>query len=279
MKRTDNGMVETPVLFDLRQTLDCGQCFRWQPLLEEDGCAIWEGIAFGSYLIIEQHRAFMRFHCSKSDFDRIWYPYFDLSTDYRPIHARLSKVSPVMQDAIAYAPGLRILRQQPWETVCAFIFSQNNHIPRIKGIIARFCELLGQELAAGQFCFPEIHSLVGLTPDALDPIRAGFRAKYILHAAQEIANERVSLSAISEGSTAFGLAHLQKIKGIGPKVANCILLYGFHKYEAFPLDVWMQRAMHTLFPGKTPAIFGEYAGLAQQYLFHYGRMHPELFKQ
>lgn len=288
----------------LRETLDCGQAFRWRQL---DGCEAaqdssseyWTGTAGSNTLTLRQAPDGLYFYCSREDFQRVWRPYFDLDTDYGAKKQALRKIDPVLRDAIDYAPGIRLLRQEPFETMCAFILSQNCNIPRIKGMIQRLCALCGtpitgeagayggaeSPLSAGipgggirQYAFPTAEALARQTPESLAPVRAGFRGKYLLSAACMVADGKIDLEEIRRGSVEFGREQLQSIHGIGPKVAECTLLFGFHKLEAFPIDVWMRRVMDILFPGKTPEIFGADAGLAQQYLFHYSRMHPEMFR-
>ena len=219
------------------------------------------------------------FFCSQEDFETIWRPYFDLDADYGAKQAALSAVDPILETAAGFAPGIRILRQEPWEALCSFIISQNNNIPRIQGIVQRLCCLLGEPIpGSGLFTFPGPEALAGLTVEELAPLRAGFRAKYLIDAAKKVTSGEIELSKIARSPVEFGRSELQKILGVGPKVAECALLYGFHKTECFPMDVWMKRAMAVLLPGRAPEEFGENAGLAQQYLFHYSRMHPELFE-
>lgn len=260
--------------FDPAQTLDCGQAFRWK--LDSEG--YWQGAAKGSVLRLRREGDSLRLLCSQREFDEIWHDYFDLGTDYDKIREELSGISPVMKAAAAFAPGIHILRQEPWEALCSFIISQNNNIPRIQGIIERLCESFGKPLGNGYFDFPTAEALAALTVDELSPLRAGFRAKYLIDAAEKVASGEVDLKKIAEAPVDFGRTELQKIVGVGPKVAECTLLYGFHKTECFPMDVWMKRAMAQLFPEYSPDSFGKNAGIAQQYIFHYSRMHPELFE-
>lgn len=260
--------------FGLGETLDCGQAFRWQQL--EDGS--WEGIAGSKYLKLSQTDDGIVFHCPSQDFEAWWKPYFDLSTDYNAIKKDLCALSPVLSQAASFAPGIRILRQDPWEALCSFIFSQNNNIPRIKGIISRFCRLLGDEMPNG-YSFPNPQRVAQCSLEDLADIRSGFRAKYILSAAQAVAEESLDIKGLYTIPLPQAREQLMTIKGVGPKVADCVLLYGFHRTECFPLDVWMKRAMEQLFPGTRPEAFGEYAGMAQQYIFHYSRMNPQLFEK
>lgn len=271
--------VKIPLMFDLAETLDCGQCFRWEELESTDEYKVWHGAALDKYLKILQDDESMTFYCSQEDYNSFWKNYFDLDEDYDKKREELSTFSPALKEATEFAPGIRILRQDSWEAICSFIISQNNHIPRIKGIISRLCELLGEKIDSSDFySFPSAEKIAALTAEDLAPLRAGFRAKYIISAANEISSKKVDIEKIAQSPIDFGRTELQKIHGVGPKVAECALLYGFHKTEGFPMDTWMKKAMAVLFPDKSPADFGEDAGLAQQYIFHYSRMHPELFK-
>ena len=271
-----NAGIELPVTkdFDLAQTLNCGQCFRWNT--QPDGSYL--GIALGHVLhIIETDRTVLLADCTEQEFRQIWCDYFDCNFDYGQVRDTLAHCDPVLAQAARFAPGMRILRQDPWETLVSFIISQNNNIPRITGIVDRLCNLFGESL--GEFSsFPTAERLANLTENDLAPLRSGFRAKYILSAAQHVASGNVELAALRTMSIDEARQKLMTIHGVGPKVAECALLYGLHRLEAFPMDVWMKRAMATLFPNKTPTDFGEYAGIAQQYIFHYSRNNPQLFE-
>lgn len=269
-----NDFITLPAEFDPAQTLDCGQAFRWKVT---DGC--WQGSAKGRVLRLKRDGNLLNVYCSQEEFDAIWRDYFDMDTDYGKIREELSKISPIMKDAADFAPGIHILRQEPWEALCSFIISQNNNIPRIQGIIERLCRLFGERInGSDYFTFPSAKLMSTLTVEDLAPLRAGFRAKYLIDAAKKVTSGEVNLKKIAEEPVEFGRAELQKIVGVGPKVAECTLLYGFHKTECFPIDVWMKRAMAQLFPEQTPESFGKNAGIAQQYIFHYSRMHPEMFE-
>lgn len=250
----------------LPDTLDCGQAFRWQ-----DKGNGWEGTAMGRQLRLSQEGENIIFHCSQEEYDNIWRSYFDLDTDYAAIQAQLSELSPVLKQAIDFAPGIRILRQDPFEVICTFILTQNCNIPRIKGMVERLCQSFGTKIADGVFDFPTAETLAQQTVESLAPVRAGFRAKYLLEAARMVAGGQIPFEDIKSGDLDFGRKALQRIYGVGPKVAECVLLFGFYKTAAFPQDVWIKRAMAELFPGKGPEMFGTEAGLAQQYIFHYIR--------
>ncbi len=259
---------------DLEQTLDCGQSFRWEK--QNDGS--FSGVAFGKYVNISLDGTDMIIKNAAPEDEKIWREYFDLELDYGKIRGDISKLHPVLEDAARYAPGIRILRQEPYEALCTFIISQNNNIKRIKGIVARLCESFGDEIDEGVYTFPTAERLAKLTPEDLAPLRAGFRNRYIIDSAKKVDSGEVDLELCKTADYETARAELMKITGVGAKVADCTLLFGMHRVEAFPVDVWMKRAMEKLFPGMTANDFGEYAGIAQQYIFHYSRMHPELFE-
>jgi len=258
----------------LSDTLCCGQSFRWR---EVDGG--FRGTAFGKTVTVcKDGEDLLIKGTSREDFDSIWKSYFDLDTDYVAIRRDLSEKHPVLSEAAKFAPGIHILRQEPFEALVSFIISQNNNIKRIEGIVDRLCENFGEKLPEGSYAFPTPEKLATLSEDDLSPLRAGFRNRYILDAARKVASGEISLEECRTLPFSEANAKLMTIVGVGSKVADCVLLYGLHRTEAFPMDVWMKRAMSTLFPGVDPCDFGEYAGVAQQYIFHYSRMHPELFE-
>lgn len=271
--KTDNGVkIEGVKDLDLAQTLDCGQSFRW---VENDGK--FSGVAFRKKVEIyfEDDYLFID-NTTVEDYENIWKSYLDLELDYGKIREDIKKLHPVLEEACAYAPGIRILRQEPWEALCTFIISQNNNIKRIKGIVERLCESFGDRID-DYYAFPSAEKLAELAPEDLAPIRAGFRNKYIIDAAVKVNSGEVVLEKCRTLEYDDARAELMKIKGVGVKVADCTLLFGLHRVEAFPVDVWMKRALEKLFPDMTENDFGDYAGIAQQYIFHYSRMHPEIF--
>lgn len=253
--------------FDLPHTLDCGQAFRWK--MDQNG--IWSGVAFGRQLSLEklENGTVVLYNTSKNDYENIWKDYFDFNRDYREIIEILSR-DETLKKACEYSYGIRILNQEPFETLCSFIISQNNNIKRIKGIIERLCENFGEE-KDGYYTFPTAKKLASLTLDDLQVLRSGFRAKYLLDAAQKVANNEVNLELLKDMSLDDARNELMKIKGVGPKVADCCLLFSHHHTEAFPKDVWIKRAMEILFQGELPEIAQKYAGIAQQYIFFYAR--------
>lgn len=257
--------------FDLDQTFDCGQCFRFEKINN-----VFEGISKNySVKLVQNNDEITFLDTVQYDFKNYWYNYFDLSTDYALIGEKLSLLHPILKEAYTNCSGIRILKQEPWETLCSFIISQNNNIPRIKKIISSLCCLYGEKTAGG-FLFPKVEKISSLNISQLEPIRSGFRAKYILDAAQKVASGEIDFDHIEKLEYSEAKNILMKIHGVGPKVADCVLLYGFHKLEAFPMDVWMKKIMNKFFKDKSPDFFGEFAGIAQQYLYHYTRSNPSI---
>lgn len=256
--------------FSLEETLDCGQCFRWTLL--EDGS--WQGIVRGEVATISLSGGRLTFHGAPLErVEALWLDYFDFHRDYNAIKAAIS-ADPVLAKAAAYAPGIRVLRQDPWEALCSFILSQNNNIPRIKGLVDRLCACFGEQLGEALYAFPGPERLAALSLEDLSPVRAGFRAKYILDAARRVAGGELNLEALRISTAEEASAALRTIHGVGPKVADCALLYGLGKVEAVPADVWIKRALAALYPDGFPREFAPFAGIAQQYLFHYVRHCP-----
>ena len=253
----------------LAQTLDCGQCFRWKQ--ESDGS--FTGMA-GRHSL----------HISESNFkevvkDRFWGDYFDVGLDYGKIRENFRRLDPELEKAVEFAPDIRILNQEPWEAMCSFIISQCNNIGRIKGIIARLCASYGEEVEDGRYAFPGPEKLAGLADADMLRLGCGFRAPYIIDAAQKVVCGMIDFGELKKMPLGEARKKLTEVHGIGPKVADCTLLYGLHRLEAFPMDVWMKRAMKGLFPGKTPEYFGGYAGIAQQYIYYYSRSNPGIFNE
>lgn len=263
-----NGQLEVACsCLDIARTLDCGQAFRWS----ETAPGTWHGVAFGKPLTVSQEGERIIFHnTSKEDFENIWKPYFDLERDYFAICERL-KADKYLERAITECSGIRILKQDEWEALCSFIISQNNNIPRIKGIIDRLCRLLGDDLGNGDYSFPSAERVAAAGVEGLAPIRAGFRAKYIIDAAEKFAGGEINIDKIYRGTLDEGRDELIKIKGVGEKVARCTLLYGFGKVDSFPVDVWVKRIMSELYPEGLPECTAGVSGIAQQFLFHWRR--------
>ncbi len=262
----DKIYIENAENFDLAQTFDCGQAFRWY----EDEAGGWRGIADGKGLrVYREGECIVLEGTDRQTFQDFWREYLDLDRDYADIIKSVSD-NETVRTAAEFGSGIRILNQQPWEALCSFIISQNNNIPRIKGIIERLCEGFGDKIENG-YTFPSPENLASLTVEDLAPIRSGFRAKYILDAARKVAGGEIDLQALRHTDFNTAREELMKIKGVGPKVADCVLLFGLQHIEAFPQDVWIKRAISELFDGGIPESSKPFAGIVQQYIFYYMR--------
>lgn len=258
---------------NLAETFDCGQCFRWEASsCDDEAYQKYSAVLRGRYTTVyKEGDTLIIKDCTEDELKNLFIEYFDLSLDYNAVRNSLVEKFPILKDAAEHAPGIHILAQEPWEALCSFIISQNNNIPRIKGIITRLCETFG-EVCGESYTFPSAETLAVLEPDDLKDLRAGFRAGYIIDGARKVANGEIDLEALKTTPIESARESLMKIHGVGPKVAECTLLYGLHRLEAFPIDTWIKKAMSTLYKGINPTDFGKYAGIAQQYIFHYARM-------
>ena len=249
---------------DLKQTLFCGQCFRFREL--EDGS--FEGMAGDRYIKLKQTEKGASIIEAAEEDVPFWRDYFDMELDYDSL--LMSFASDPTLAAACKGRGIRVLRQQPFETLISFIISQNNNIKRIMGIIDRLCESFGNKVKGG-YSFPDAETLAALDVDDLAPLRAGFRAKYIIDAAQKVNSGEVDFERIALLPDDEAREALKVIKGVGDKVADCVLLFGLHRLSAVPKDVWIKRVIAHYYPDGLPQCVGEYAGIAQQYLFDYAR--------
>jgi len=257
--------------FSIHQIFDCGQCFRFNG--NPDGNV--SGIAFSKFVTFKQEGDILYiYNITDEEYESRWKHYLALDIDYAHIKREITERfgnDPTIKTAIEYGSGIRILRQEPWEMVCSFIISQNNNIPRIKKIIERMSAAYGEPIENG-YAFPTPESLYKAGIDALEQLKMGFRAKYVYDAAEKIVTGKLNLEEVLASSTQDALRLLQNVKGIGLKVASCALLFGFDKYDVFPIDVWMRRVLEKYYPnGLDIDALGEYAGIAQQYLFYYER--------
>ena len=266
--------------FELSHIFDCGQCFRWNR--NPDGS--FSGVAMDRALKISKHDGKVIFHnTSIDDFNNIWREYFDFKTSYSEIKKELSS-DKILKEAIGYGDGIRILKQDLWECVVSFIISASNNIPRIKKIVENLCCNFGEKISyMGEifYTFPTPEKINSLTLEDLSVIKAGFRDKYILDAAEKFVSGEISYEMFENMSAEDAKKMLMTIKGVGNKVADCIVLFGLSKCESFPVDVWIKRIMeYCYFDGeesieKISAFakekFGVLGGYAQQYLFFYAR--------
>ena len=266
IKENKNIILKNQECFDIALSLDCGQAFRWRKNEEN----IWSGVAKNKYLKLKQidKNEIIFYDTTEADFNLIWKEYFDLERDYNLILNNYDEINLIT--ACKKYNGIRILKQDEWEAICSFIISQNNNIPRIKGIIERLCENFGEKTGES-YSFPTAEVIAQKNLDDLSVLRAGFRAKYILDAAQKISSKEIDIEKIKAMNFEDAKAELIKIKGVGEKVAQCALLYGFGRIEAIPVDVWVKRIVSELYPDGLPECIKGSEGIAQQYLFHWRR--------
>ena len=262
--------IAAPIEFDPDKTFGCGQCFRW----ERDESGGYVGVAEGLGCRVRRDGPGVFVACGPGDFERVWRRYFDLDRDYAAIRESLY-VDEFTRKAAMHGAGIRILRQNAWEALCSFIVSQCNNIPRIKRIIDALCREFGDPVSfEGHelYAFPPAARLAPLSERDLAGLRCGYRAEYIIAAAGAVASGCPDLEALARGSLPDACAELKKLRGVGDKVALCAALFGLGMMDAFPVDVWMKRAL-ALHYGKEfdPGVFSPHAGIAQQYIYYYMR--------
>ena len=273
MKNLHSTTIEKPKNFNITDIFDCGQCFRFN----KKGQNSYVGVAHGKYIeITETSDSIVISSPNENDYREIWHDFFDMDFDYSECIKGFS-FDETLKKAASSASGVRILHQEHWEALCSFIISQNNNIPRIKGIIESMCQQLGEHVYTDSegkkhYSFPTPQSVLNAGEQKIFDLKTGFRAKYIIDAAKMVCENKINFDDIEKMSTDDALSKLCEIKGVGPKVASCVLLFSFRKYDCFPIDVWVKRILEKYypdFPGKE--YFGKYAGIAQQYLFYYER--------
>ena len=287
--------------YSLTDTMECGQCFRYERVPRDDEYVEYMTVVGKELIRVAQKtKGELIFpDMSEKTFREVAVPYFALERDLEKVKESVIEKtdSEWLKAAAEFGAGIAILGQNPWETLISFIISQNNNIPRIRKIVREISSEYGTNLSLENdynscplkriegipnktdckdcgrcYTFPSAENIL-TNPDGLLPSKPGFRYGYILDAAEKVASGQVDLDKIkAEKSYEFTLTELKNIKGVGDKVASCCALFGFENLEAFPIDVWMKRAIDTYFDGKLdPASLGPYAGIAQQYIFHYIR--------
>lgn len=251
---------------NLDLTLDCGQAFRW--VKQTDGS--WSGVAGGVFLnILKKDDCVILKNTTQENFEKIWLRYFDFDKDYVKICNTL-KQDKLLAPTVDEYYGIRILNQDSWEALCSFVISQQDNIKRIKGIIERLCKAYGEEVCEGFYSFPSAQRLSELCVEDFEALGTGYRAKYLERLSKDVANGTIDLEKIKALSLDEARKELLNLFGVGIKVANCALLFGFGFYDAFPVDVWMKRVME-YYPDGLPECFNGIGGIAQQYLFHWAR--------
>lgn len=274
IEESRNGIILKGVeCLSLPLTLDCGEAFRWAE--QEDGS--WSGAAYGKYLNIKEEKGnFILKDTSLEDFENVWRNYFDLDRDYAAICAKL-KEDELVRETIDEYYGIRILNQEPWEALVSFVISQQNNIKRIKGIIKRLCDTYGEKICDGWHAFPTSKTLSKFSVEDFEALGLGYRAKYVKKLADDVESGVIDLAAIKAMDLDDAKKTLLSIYGVGEKVANCALLFGFQFIRCFPVDVWMKRVLQ-YYPDGLPECFSGYEGIAQQYLFHWARNNLQAVK-
>lgn len=281
IEKNNNIILEGVEDFDVGQTLECGQCFRFEKIGEE-----YILIAKNKILRIEQKEDKVIFYDTKlKEYHTLWKDYFDLDRDYGQIKKRLVAKDSILRKPIQAKYGIHILNQDFFEMLISFIISQNKQIPHIKQIVEllsiQYGEPVGEMNNKVYYSFPSVEKLGMVSEEDFRKCKAGFRAPYLVDACRMVSKGDVIKDKLVELSSEEALMNLISIKGVGEKIANCVLLYGLSRREAFPVDVWMKRVMENLYFHKetkkeviqqfAKEQFGEYGGYAQQYLFFYAR--------
>ncbi len=268
--------------FEPKHIFECGQAFRWH--VENDGS--YTAISRGKVINVKKVQDDVVFsNTNMEEFKNIWYDYFDLGRDYGVIKKELSK-DPILEESIRFGEGIRILNQEPFETIISFIISANNQIPRIKKSIELMSQNYGESIGTYNgkeyFAFPNAEVLATVDEEELkENNKVGYRAKYIINTSKMIKNKDIDIEKLQNTPTKEAKKILMKLPGVGPKVSDCILLFSLDKNDAFPVDVWVKRVMEHFYLKEDRKLkdieiyaeekFGDLAGFAQQYLFYYAR--------
>jgi len=277
----DKGIVIRDVEnFELPHIFDCGQCFRWNRIDNDN----YIGVAFGKVIEVEKKgKDVILYNACEKEFIQIWENYFDLKRDYGSIKEILSE-DPLLKKSVEFGHGIRLLQQDPFELIISFIISANNRIPMIKRAISNISSRWGNPIeykGVTYYSFPTPEQLSKASLEEIESCGVGFRGKYIKDTVEKIVDQNMDLNNIVKLDDNSCHEKLQEFSGIGPKVADCIMLFSMGKYSAFPVDVWVKRAMQYFYLAPDVSLkkirdfarekFGDLSGFAQQYLFYYAR--------
>ena len=253
--------------FSLRHTFDCGQCFRWN----ENADGTFSGVAAKRAVNISYDGKIIKIDGAEKEDEAFFKDYLDIERDYSAIKERVSK-NAVMKEAVAFGSGIRILKQEFFESLLSFIISQRSSIPKIKGCIEKISKAYGEEIELSgktYYTFPDAEALKDVKEADYAAFGVGYRAKYLEKAVSDVLSGKIDEKAIRNLKTDDARAALLNIFGVGNKVADCVLLFALSRFDSFPVDVWVKRAMDEYFEGADGfALFGEDSGFAQQYLFY-----------
>lgn len=271
--------------FKVKDIFECGQCFRWNE--EPDGS--YTGIFGHNVLNVKEEKDIVITGICNGDIEDICKNYFDLDRNYEEIKETLSLIDDNMKESIKYGEGIRILNQDLWEMIISFIISANNNIPRIKGIIERMSAKYGQEIkfrGTSYYTFPTIDELSQASVKDLKDLGLGFRDRYVYETTKKIKEGKINLENLKQEPTNEVRKQLLTLTGVGPKVADCIMLFStLERFDVFPVDVWVRRVMNDLYIHNEDETkvnkkqiqeiardkFGALEGIAQQYLFYWKR--------
>lgn len=279
-------IIDNNKTFEPKHIFDCGQCFRWN--IEDDES--YTGVFGNNVLNVKKEGNKITFKgiCEK-DIKQVVEDYFDFNTNYEKIKEKLANVDEYLKQSIEFGNGIRILNQDLWETIISFIISANNNIPRIKGIIERISKKYGKKIEwSGKeyYTFPTIQELSEATVEDFRALGLGFRDKRIYETTKIFIDKEMTIEELIEEQDVNKLREkILTLPGVGPKVADCIMLFGLKRFEVFPIDVWVRRVMNDLYiknedetKVKNTEIeklavekYSNLAGLAQQYLFYWRR--------
>lgn len=266
--------------FELDHIFECGQCFRWNK--QTNGNYI--GVAYGKVIEVEKKDAEVKiYNINEEEFNKLWCDYFDLKRNYTTIKEKFQK-DPLLKKSVDFGHGIRLLQQEPFELTLSFIISANNRIPMIKRAINNLSEKWGKEIeykGKTYYTFPKASDLEKASIEDIESCGLGFRAKYVKDTVHRVYTGEVDLDFIKSQEDDVCHEELKKLSGIGPKVSDCIMLFSMQKYSAFPVDVWVKRAMQFFYLAPDVSLpkirafardkFENLAGFAQQYLFYYAR--------
>ena len=268
--------------FEPKHVFECGQCFRW--LREEDGS--YTGVVQGKVINVKKENDLIIFdNTNKEDFENLWFDYFDLGRDYTKIKNKLRVMDEYLEKATEFGTGIRILQQDGWEMLISFIISANNRIPMIQRAINNLSERYGKFIdeyrGKKYYAFPTPEELSKVSVEDIRACQTGFRDKYIKSVVDYVNENNEDVLSYRKLDTGECIKELVKFNGVGPKVADCIALFGMQKYDTFPVDVWVKRVMEEFYVEDNLSLpkirkfaldkFGDLAGFAQQYLFYYAR--------
>lgn len=251
--------------FNLEQIAISGQCFRM------DKCSdSYKIIATDKMITARQEGRKITLDTTKKDFENFWKNYFDLEADYGKYINAVDASDKYLKAAVSSCPGLRILNQDLWEMIVTFLISQQNNIPRIKKCVNNICEKYGKKLDDVTYAFPEAEALAALPEDALMACNLGYRSKYVVRTAREIASGSFDLDALKKCNYEEARRRLLSLYGVGVKVADCICLFALHHIEAFPIDTHIKKVLAEHYADGFPFDrYDGFAGIMQQYIFYY----------